>query len=179
MLKSVRKILHRQRLHSKLKSVSVAHHAIAMDEAKRIGILFDATSGDDRQEIENFADLLRSHDKKVLVLGFIDSNYTHDIHNYLVFTKKNLNWYLEPSGDQVNRFLDEPLDILINAYSRECLPLEYISALSHAKCRVGIYHEEKTYSYDLMINMNREADLGFFLNQITHFLNLIRPHAYQ
>ena len=176
MTKGIRRFFHLRRLRAKLKLQSANRQAVSMEDAKRIGILFNATSGDDRHEIENFADLLRSNDKKVLVLGFIDGKFTHDIHNYLVFTKKNLNWYLEPSGDNVQRFEEEPFDILINAYTDECVPLEYISALSSAKFRVGIYHEDKTHCYDLMINLPKAADLGFYLNQIAHFLNLIHPH---
>jgi hypothetical protein len=177
MLLPLKKWLHRQRLHAG-KHDKHTHRAVSLADAKRIGILFNATNGEDRYAIDKFTERLKSFDNKILVLGFIDSNYTHDIHNHLVFTRKNLNWFLEPSGDQVQRFIEEPLDILINAYFEECLPLEYISTHSAARCRVGVYHEKKTHCYDLMINLNHRTELGFYLDQISHYLNLIKPYAY-
>ena len=89
------------------------------------------------------------------------------------FNKKNLNWHLEPTGDEVEIFIDRKLDILVNAYIDENLPLEYISALSQARFRIGHYVKEKTYAYDFMIDLKGKNDLKYLMEQYRMYLKMV------
>jgi len=77
----------------------------------------------------------------------------------------------------VNEFIYIKFDILINLCSTDSLPLEYISAVSSSKFRIGRYDREKTYCYDFMINNERNASLDEFILEVDHFLENINVNG--
>ena len=94
------------------------------EEAKEIGIKFDATDTDQTAVVNQFADSLRGTKKKISMFGFYNFPRPAINFNFPYFNQKSLNWYLEPNGILVKEFIEKKFDILINVSVSENLPLE-------------------------------------------------------
>ena len=174
MINSIRKTAHNYFLKKELKFHKPSRYVMNISDMREIGILFDATDTTKTNTINQFAESIRTQFRKVSLLGFYNFPKPAINLNFPYFHNKELNWYLEPQGYVVEEFIEKKFDVLINAYTNEVIPLEYISALSNAKYRIGLYDSAKTYCNDFMIELKENKDLGSFLEQIKHYLYIIK-----
>lgn len=145
---------------------------IGFDYAKTVGILFDTTDILNYGTVLKFADKYKKMGKKVKLLGYIDSSTPNHALAFDFFSKKNTNWYNKPVSPVVDAFIEKDFDILVNAYMEDKLPLIYISTLSKASLKVGLYFPEFTNASDMMITVRDEANLENFFKEINHYLNI-------
>jgi hypothetical protein len=145
-----------------------------LNDAQTIGIIYDSTDPDHDITITKFAEMLRNKGKKVEIIAFINDKKVDHKGDITIFNPKAVNWYGVPQDERVNSFCNKPFDLLICALLKESKPLEYIAYLSKAKYRIGPFDEQKTYCYDLMIEMGSKTDLGYLLQQMVHFLENIK-----
>jgi hypothetical protein len=170
MLQSIRERVNRYMLQKELRFHKPERRIVDITEAKEIGILLDATDVDRTALVNSLATALRTPYRKVVMLGYYNYPKPALNLNFPHFHKKELNWWLEPQGHLVDEFIERKFDVLINAYVGNHVPLEYISALSNAKYRIGIYGENKTHLSDFMIRLNDANDLQEFTEQVKHFI---------
>lgn len=167
----------------KIKSLERQHQSVSLASAKTIGIVYDATDEKDYEVVTQYLRFLRSQQKEVKTLGYVDSK--HLPQNQFAklgvdfFTNRHLNWCLIPTHPLVKNFINEKFDILINLSVNNCFPLQYISAVSQAKFRVGRYISHHVLYYDLMINIEQEQSLKEFIKQVDHYLSLVKPEIKQ
>ncbi len=163
----------------KIKDFRHTHKMVSIEDAKKIGILYDATNEKNYEVVTQYLRFLRSKQKEVKTLGFVDKKQLPKNQFAKLgidfFTKKHLDWKMIPKHPLVNNFINENFDILINLSIEKCFPLQYIAAVSKAKFRVGRYEMGYTNYYDLMINIESKSTLKNFIQQIDHYLNLIKP----
>jgi hypothetical protein len=147
---------------------------INLADAKRIGIIFDATIVHNTTAVAELATLLKAKNKKVEILGYTEEVHIAEEKDQQLFNKKNLNWKLIPNKENVTEFIDTEFDILICAFVEHVAPLEYIAACSEAKLRLGKYSDQMENCYDVMINTGEQNDIDYLLSQITKFLNIVK-----
>lgn len=169
LFEKLRTRMHEQLLRKNLPSRQVERSSLSLDQAKSIGILFDGTKPDDREIVLNYAKKLKGQGKKVKLIAYFDNNLKSENFTYWHFNKKQLDWALRPKSKNAEEFAQRPFDLLINLSRNAIAPLEYISAISKARFRVGP-STEKTFCYDLMIEHNSNQDLRVFLQQVVHYL---------
>ena len=171
-------------LNKRLKLERFDRNAMDFEQAKSIGILFDATENNSRQEVIKYAELLSKNGKKVKLLGFINNKLQEANFSFNSFTKQNLSWSMIPQGIAIEEFIKKDFDVLINLYlpNRQGnlgnLPIEYISTFSKAHLRVGPFSENHE-SYDLIIDTPQGADLQHLIKQVDFFLNRINSPVYE
>lgn len=185
-----------------------------IDEAKTVGIIYNATNSVSFEIIKDFTKILVQKKIKVSVLGYVHSKKLIDHYLYRkgfdFFTKNNLNWYYRPKSDTVEDFMNKPYDILINLSLEKYYPIQYVLALSPSSFKVGKYFDEPNYM-DLMIDIEKEKkamkdvkeeisrdkkvdeqkqeiekeieekvdielQLSFLINQIMHYLAIIKSN---
>jgi hypothetical protein len=163
------------------KEVSRLQHerqAVGFDEAKKIGILYDATDPQDFEVIKQYVKEIRAQSKDVMALGFVDKKELSQNQfaqlGLEFFSKKNLNWKMIPNNRAVINFIDEQFDVVINVAKNEIFPLRYIAALSKARFRVGRFDKHFTYCYDLMIHSENNADIKTFIEEAEIYLRKIK-----
>ena len=88
-------------------------------------------------------------------------------------TLKDINWYYKPKGVPVDNFINEDFDVLIDLVTNDCLPMEFLQALAHARFKVGKYNEDKKDVYDLMINVKEVKNINYLIEQVHHYLTII------
>jgi hypothetical protein len=130
-----------------------------INDAKHIGIIYNATEYISFEIIKNLAKDLSHNSRKISVLGYVDSKKLID--NYLYrkgfdfFSKNELNWYFKPVSSVVDQFIKEPFDLLINLSLDEHFPIRYITTLSPATFKTGKFSDDDD-CLDLMIDIEKE-----------------------
>ena len=89
--------------------------------------------------------------------------------------RKSLNWYYKPVSEEAEKFVASSFDILIDLNLKENFPCKFLIALSPAHFKVGRFSDREEY-YDLMIHIDKERKIDYFIDQVTHYLDVInRP----
>jgi hypothetical protein len=166
--------IHHHLLKKELSRRNVRRCSMFLNDAQRIGILFDASELEQKQTVLDFVEHLRQDDKRVSLLAFVDRSLKGENQPFATFSKKDLDWALRPKSSVITDFLEMPFDILLVFSEKEITPVEYIAATSKARFRVGMA-SEKTYCYDLMIDTPKEGGLRAFIGQVVFYLNKMRP----
>ena len=147
------------------------------DSAKYIGVLASPQDEITTGHLKNFLHYLSQKGIKYLVFGYFDGKNIPE--NFLYwkeidfFTRKDLNFFFMPQNPIVDKFINEPFDMLINCNIAHHFPLEYISQLSVAKCKVGIMCEDES-CFDLAIDIHKNPTIEYFLKNLEIYLTNLR-----
>jgi hypothetical protein len=168
------------KLSREIKNLKREPRFINFSDSKKIGFLFDGSDemyyGPIMQYIKKIA-----KQKEVKVLAYWNKKDIPD--NPLkkldvdYFTKKDLNFSLIPQARNAREFAKIPFDILITININKCFPLQYITALSKAHLRVGMYNPDNALLFDLMINQQVGEGLKDYFIEVDHYLNLINKNV--
>jgi len=133
--------------------------------------------------LKNFLNYLSRKGIKYSVFGYFDEKNIPD--NFLYWkgidfiTRDDLNFFFIPQNPIVDKFINEPFDMLINCTIDHYFPVEYIAQLSKASCKVGIMRDDKS-NYDLMIDIQKNRNIEYFLDNLEKYLfNLKNPQLEQ
>ena len=170
---AVSNMVFRQRLCLQQKQTQV----VSFNDAKKIGMLYDATEESDYEIVKQYVKLLRGDHQEVLALGYVDrKELSRNQFSQLgldFFTKKNLKWDMIPDSLEVKNFIKEPFDILINLNEGNCFPLNYITAMSKARFRIGRYNKNHIHNFDMMIDAGNSTSLSNFIKEADRYLRII------
>lgn len=154
---------------------------VSFDSAARIGLLYDATDERDYEVVKAYVKHIRTAFKKdILALGYVDkkvlppgqfAQYGLDF-----FTRKDLDFKMIPKDPIVQNFINEKFDILVNFDSGKCFPLQYISAMSHARFRIGRYVHRNLSCYDMLVQIAGDPPMKTVIEEIQVFLHQLRSH---
>lgn len=145
--------------------------------AKYIGIVCSTEDEISTGHLKDFLQFLSQRGIKYLVLGYFDGKKIPD--NFLYWkgmefiTHSDLNFFGIPNNPTVDKFVKEPFDMLINCSVENYFPIEYVTQLSHAKCKVGILRDGDSY-YDLMIDIRKKKTVEYFLENVKLYLSDLR-----
>ena len=147
--------------------------------AKYIGVLCSSLDEVNTAHLRNFLYYLSQKGIKYSVIGYFDGKDIPE--NFLYWkemdfiTRKDLNFFFIPVSPTVDKFINEPFDMLINCNVTRFFPVEYISQLSVARCKVGTMSEDES-CYDLMIDIKKNQTIEYFLKNLEIYLtNLKNP----
>jgi hypothetical protein len=165
-------------LQKMLKQLDVRRNPLPFGDAKSVGILFDATDSQTRDQIIAYVDQLKRSKPYTASIGYFDSKQDISVFSFKAFNKNDLDWLGRPKTDIIETYANRPFDYLICIYEDTCLPIEYLAALSNAHFRVGPY-TENTYCYDLIID-TKDKGIKHYLKEVDFYLNkIIQTHEPQ
>ena len=165
-------VFHRElRTNKRLKAVC------NLENAKSIGILYDATNEYQIKQIQPFISYFFDLKKDVKALGYVNSKKLSYCHTpklqYDFFYLKDLNWYYKPQNYIIDNFIKKEYDILINLCDSSCIPIKYLVASSIARFKIG-QHEDGYEIYDLMISIKENQNkMERLMSEIKHYLQII------
>lgn len=150
---------------------------INMQDAKTIGIVFNATDPGDFELVKKYISYLKEMKKRVKAIGYYERKdipaLSYSKLEYDFFCQKDLNWHNSPNNVYVTNFIEEKYDILLDLNLDNIFPLRYISAMSKAAFKVGKKSEENNSIFDLMIETTEKENLKDFLRNIDTYLFII------
>ena len=169
----------RNALKNKVKSLYRQKRAFNLKDVRTAGIILNATDIKTFETVQNFYKDLKALNIDTWSLGYVDDENVIKAYSYQIgmnhFTKKQLNWFNKPNGSSAEQFMSKEFDLLVDLTTERFFPLEYILGASKAKFKVGRFYEENNY-YDLMIDIEKNKKLDFFIEQIKHYLSLINTN---
>lgn len=175
MFAKLKRFFYNRDLKRRLASKS-SPNPVSLATATKVGIAFDASEPGNYVAISGYAHKLKNLGKRVELLGYYRFRHIDGNPAFPYFNRKDLNWYGRPKSRAAEHFMNAPFDILINAYTEECLPLEYVSAHSKSKLRVGLFDEEKLYCSDVLIKPHEHPSIDQLIQDIDHYLQMIKIH---
>jgi len=150
-----------------------------LKSAKSIGIVYEYKNENEFKIVENLIDKLRGRKIEVKVLVFLPYEklleYIPQKLSIDFITHKDLNSVCQPIGQRPTEFIAKQFDILIDLNTNKMFSLEYVTAMSRAFYKLGVYDENKQQVYDLMLKMPTEDNLSNIVEQSLHYLNMLNP----
>lgn len=143
----------------------------SLQNAQKIGILFQADNIKQNETLVHFADHLKNHNKEVQLLGYVPKRVIEHSYPFPFISDKDSNWYGKPGGGTVGYFERSPFDLMVNFCTDECLPLEYITAVSDAKFRVGFNKAIENANYDLILLSKEKNNISKLIQNLEKYLN--------
>ncbi len=178
MFKNIRLSRGRSILRSKISRIKRKRFKGNMLTARKIGMVWDASNIDEFPVLSQFNQRLIERNIDLRILAYYPGKEIPDkitAIRYLVCLKQaDINYTYRPISNEANSFINTSFDILIDANFKNLFPLEYISTLSTAGLKVGIF--ESGYEnppFDLMIDVKKSTSLNNFLDQVVLYLEMI------
>jgi hypothetical protein len=158
----------------KLCALPRSKHFIKLTEAKKVGLVFDATDKEVFETIRKFIQQVKEYSKGIHAIGYVDEkitpNYSYIKTDIDLFNKKELKNLYQPLSPYIKTFIEDEKDILIDANILGKLPLKYIAAASRAKCKVGMHTASNESMHDVLLATTPEQGLEFYLQQSLKYL---------
>ncbi|HEU4716753.1 MAG TPA: hypothetical protein VFU15_02925 [Bacteroidia bacterium] len=170
---NIKKKLAERRIRSEAALLRREKTAFNIAEAKTIGIVYLFTGSEEFELLKKYVSYLRELKKKVKVVVYYHGKQEPYVQyskiDYDFFGVKSHNWYGKPSDHILKNFMEEPFDILIDINFTGEPVLTFLSALSMAKFKIGLY-EDDNYIHDMQIESSAGKGLKFFLRQVDTYL---------
>lgn len=147
-------------------------------KVKKIGIIWDASRVQDFIHLSGFFQKMNERNIEVSIMSYFPGKNLPDQYTAIRYLtcirREDLNFFYLPTTQDAEKFLSTKFDILIDINFDNLLTLSYLSVLSSAFFKVGLYNNDKDGKvFDLMIELKNPADTGDFLNQTLHYLQMI------
>ncbi len=177
----IKKIKHNIRLHfmrRELRQVSRQKQMPDFEDARSIGVLFDASSQETWQQTQQFVRQLENSGKKVVAMGFFrhkkSSPYLIEQMNMGFFQPADFSWNLKIHNPRLKQFVGQPFDILFDLSAAELFHTKYLAGISAAGFKVGVFQQENVEVFDLMIRMPAHYALSELMQHALHYLKMIK-----
>ena len=164
-------------LSQEVKSLRRNKMFLNLEEAKTVGIVFDATENENFELVKKYITYLKDLKKRVKAIGFFNMKDTpamaYSKLEYDFFSLKDLAWNNIPKNIYVNNFIEDQFDILLDLNMKDSFPLKYVSSLSRAKFKVGKSSKWNSSIFDLMLDIDASKNLKYFLKNLDTYLFII------
>jgi len=146
---------------------------------KKIGIVWDASKHEEFACLSRFHQKMQERNIEVRLLGYFQGKELPDKYTairYLTLIRKNdINFIYHPVSPESTAFLNTRFDVLIDINFKKLLPLKYISSLSNAGLKVGLFEKEIAEPpFDIMMEIKYPVDIDIYLNHIVQYLEMIK-----
>lgn len=164
-------------LNNKLKKSNRNKQTHNLTTAKTIDILFYASNTNDFKIVKALVEKLVENNKQVNVLGYVNAKtipqQLYLINHFNFFCKKDKNIIKIPKSDIALEFINSKSDVLLDLSLSDFFCLKYIASLKNSTFKIGKFISEKSH-LDMMIDINKDETIVYLIEQIIHYLNLIK-----
>jgi hypothetical protein len=146
---------------------------------KSIGIVWDASKPLEFNQLSKFHQKMLEMKIEVMILGYYPGKNLPDqytaIRYFRCIKSDEINNFYLPVSSETTTFINTPFDVLVDINFDKQFPLQYVTRLSKARLKVGLYDQEsKDQASDLMIELKKPVDIESYLSQIIHYLEMIK-----
>jgi len=150
----------------------------SFNNARKIAIVWDATNTDEFVHLSRFYQKMQERKISVEIIGYYPGKTLPDqltaVRYLNLIRKKELNYLYIPVSPFVNEFLKKDFDILIDVNFGKLFPLTYLSSLSKAGIKVGLFESKPVEApFDLMIELKGPVGVENYLIQAIQYLEMI------
>ncbi len=156
-----------------LKKGSIKRGSISYKSAESVGILFEVTNRSKHSEIKKFIKTLENDGKKVDVLCLLGEGKENYDFIFDYFTTNDFSFFGQIVSQSILLFTQKKFDYLIVLDTDTSIFIDNVLAKSNAKCRVGIYHDNRGPFYELMIKTNNPDNISALIEEVYRYLKFI------
>lgn len=157
------------------------HRAVLManfDDIHTIGLLSNPKNEAEIKVLENVVNHFQGYGKQIFPLIYFDKQIQKDVFTKNSglngFSKKQCNWIGKPKKENnLDRFLQNDFDILIDFSFSPAFSLQYIFVLAKAKLKIMPTNDFSKQYADLMLEASDPQDKLTFAKELTHYLEII------
>jgi hypothetical protein len=147
-------------------------------QIKNIGIVWDASNTSDFLSLSRFHQKMNEKNIEVKVLGYFSGKELPDQYTAIRYLtclrRQELNFFYYPESTEANSFINTRFDVLIDLNFKNIFTLNYITFLSEASFKVGLYESERIDSpFDLMMDLKNPVNTDNYLDQVIYYLEMI------
>jgi len=149
---------------------------------KSIGIVWDASRPVEFVSLSRFHQRMLDIKIGVKIFGYFPGKNLPDQYTairYLTCLRKDeTNSFYHPDSSEAKSFINNQFDILIDINFDKQFPLSYVTALSRARFKVGLYQNDTSESpFDLMMEIQNPVDIDRYLTEVINYLEMIKDKS--
>jgi hypothetical protein len=146
---------------------------------RNIGIVWDASRPSEFVSLSRFHQKMEEIKINVSVFGYFPGKNLPDQYTAIRYLRciriDEVNKFYHPASAESNSFIKNPFDVLIDINFNKLFPLNYITALSRARFKVGLLNNETSEPpFDLMMDLKNPVDIDSYLTQVIQYLEMIK-----
>lgn len=150
----------------------------SISQVKTIGIVWDASRIKDFNSLSRFYQRMHDRNIDVKIIGFYQGKELPDQYTAIRFLtcirKKEISVFYIPDSAETEYFIKNRFDVLIDINFDKNFSLCYITKLSQAGFKVGLFDSDSGAStFDLMIEMKKNVPVDNYLNEVVRYLEMI------
>jgi hypothetical protein len=178
LMKNIRLKIGNSILEKKLDKVSRKVCYTNIGQVRKIGIVWDASFVSDFAYLSKFFQSMNERNIEVRIIGYFPGSKLPDEYTALRYMncirRNEVSFFYLPSSPECESFIREYFDVLIDINFKNSLPLRYITCLSNAGLKVGLFESEKNgKNYDLMMELSKPVNVDLYLDQVLLYLEMI------
>ena len=179
LITSIRISIGRFLLKGKIKKLKRNKKVHNLKTAKTFGLVYVYENENKFKVVEELIAKLRDNkiDVKALVffphlklLEYIPQKLSIDF-----ITPADLDFVYHPIGQHANEFIAKQFDVFLDLNTTKFFPLEYVTVMSKASYKVGVFESNKQHVYDMMLKMPPDEKLQKIIDQCLYYLNMVNP----
>jgi len=146
---------------------------------RKIGIVWDADHPNDFSILSKFHQKMSERNIDVTIISYYSGKELPDhltAIRYLTCIRRNeLSFFYKPTTPEADRFISEKFDVMIDLNFNCRFPLIYITAMSVASFKVGLYDSEKyPENFELALELKRPFSIEQYLEEAIRYLEMIK-----
>jgi hypothetical protein len=178
LFQNIRQKIGKTILTNKLATKKRKFHFSAFSQIKKIGIVWDASNTGEFHSLSRFYQKMHERNIDVKIIGYFPGKNLPDQYTAIRYLtcirRKELDFFYLPVSSETNSFIGNLFDVLIDINFRKLLPLQYITSLSTAAFKVGLFEPEMADTpFELMIETKSPLDIDSYLSQVIQYLEMI------
>jgi len=158
-------------------------HYSNIESIKKIGIVWDASNNEEFSTLTKFHHKMNDRNIKVKIIGYysgreLPTNLTA-IKFFSCIRKPELDFFYKPIFSvEAATFIKTRFDVLIDINFDKKFPLYYVSTLSTANFKVGLWDSDnRNPIFDLMMELKRPIRIENYLEHVMHYLEMIKSES--
>ena len=162
-------------LKRKLQKQSIKRRTLAFDKVKTIALLAQGTDS----EHEEWSKLVKKVFGNDITINWVwlskeKESVLVNQDNILLLDSKSSSFFYQVKGDLLHQFDEQKNEVILCLENNPSPLLVNLLALSRADFRVG-YMSEHEYSFELMLDMNGNANKEHFIRTAYDYIKLMNP----
>jgi len=147
-------------------------------EITNIGIVWDASKHQEFQSLARFHQKMLEKNIEVKIIGFHKGKHLPDQYTAIRYLRciksSETNIFYIPFSTEIQSFTDSKFDVLIDINFDKLFTLLYITKLSKAALKVGLFDPDENNSpFDLMMEIKKPVNVEEYLKQVIQYLEMI------
>ncbi len=161
-----------------MKKLEYKKRVVSYDNAKRVGLFFDAGADGRPAFINKIINNLEHDGKSVFVLGFFNQKKIPEglkNNEKAGFVSKNcFSVWMRPKSDVVRNFVDQPYDLLIDLTVQGHFMVKYVAGITKASYKAGVHHSDYLCVYDLLLHLDEQTTDEKLADHAIHYLKILK-----